>query len=185
MGKRYIGVDADKIRIILHSFDDTGFNNNRKFPQPLITSFTKGIGTEIFERNGIPEKYQKMFMVVENNLSMTFQNLRGHHINLSPATFRFNRFKASEYISGASIFLAYNSRHELKGQQAGYPDSFDLDRCYVSNKEDVDYFMLELRDKGLFDNYIKSIMEITYGMYISAYDSNKEDKIIQPQYIKK
>ncbi len=185
MGKRYIGVDANNIIMIMHIFSDEGLDYSRKYPQPLITAFSKGKGSEIFERNGIPKEYQKMFMVVNNNLSMDFQDIRTHHINLSPASHRMNRFKAREYISETEVYLAYNSEHVLKGEKAGLPCAFDLDNCYVCEEHEVKEFILELRDKGLLDNYIKSIMEITYTWYLTGYDSNKETLEAGPRLLKK
>ena len=126
-----------------------------------------------------------MFMVVNNNLSMDFQDIRTHHINLSPASHRMNRFKAREYISETEVYLAYNSEHVLKGEKAALPCAFDLDNCYVCKEHEVKDFILELRDKGLLDNYIKSIMEITYTWYLTGYDSNKETLEVGPRLLKK
>lgn len=185
MGKRYIGVNANEVRLIMHIFSDNGLNDKRDYPQPKITAFSKGTGTEVFERNGIPKEYQKMFMIVNNNMSMAFQDIRIHHINLSPASFKFNRFKAREYISETEVYIAYNSEHELRGQQAGFPCAFDLGSCYICSEEKVKDFMIGLREKGLLDNYIKSIMEITYTKYLTGYDSNKEKLDEGPQLLKK
>ena len=96
-----------------------------------------------------------------------------------------NRFKAREYISETEVYLAYNSEHELRGQKAGFPCAFDLDNCYVCTEEEVKGFMIDLREKGLLDNYIKSIIEITYTKYLSGYDSNKKDLESGPQLVKK
>ena len=111
--KKFIGVEAKNIYLITHILKD---DNDKTYPQPSIISFTDGTATEIFEKNGIPKEYQKMFMVVNNNLSMAFQKTISHSINLQPAAHKFNRFKARELILGTELFVAYDSSYELSGK---------------------------------------------------------------------
>ncbi len=167
--KKYIGVEAENIYLIMHLLTD----NEDSRIQPSIMSFTVKTAAEIFIENGIPEEYQKMYMVVNNNLSMAFQRMITHSINLCPAAYKFNRFKAREFVSGTELFVAYNSRYELSGKQVGFPYAFDFNNCYICDAEDVENFIIELREKGLFDNYIKSISEITHIMFESEFDSNR------------
>ena len=104
-------------------------------------------------------------------LSMAFQKIRDHNKNLSPSSVQCNRFKAKEYISGTDLFVAYNSQCELSGRQVGFPCAFKFSNSYTCDEEDVTKFIIEVRERGLFDNYIKSIMEITHVMFTSEYDS--------------
>ena len=168
--KKFIGVEAKNIYLITHILKD---DNDKTYPQPSIISFTDGTATEIFEKNGIPKEYQKMFMVVNNNLSMAFQKTISHSINLQPAAHKFNRFKAREFVSGTELFVAYNSRYELSGKQVGFPYAFDFNHCYISDEKEVKDFIIGLREKELFDNYIKSISEINHIMFESEFDLNK------------
>lgn len=168
--KKFIGVEAKNIYLITHILKD---DNDKTYPQPSIISFTDGTATEIFEKNGIPKEYQKMFMVVNNNLSMTFQKIISHSINLQPAAHKFNRFKARELILGTELFVAYDSSYELSGKQVGFPYAFDFNHCYISDEKEVKDFIIGLREKELFDNYIKSISEINHIMFESEFDLNK------------
>ncbi len=168
--KKFIGVEAKNIYLITHILKD---DNDKTYPQPSIISFTDGTATEIFEKNGIPKEYQKMFMVVNNNLSMTFQKIISHSINLQPAAHKFNRFKARELILGTELFVAYDSSYELSGKQVGFPYAFDFNHCYISDEKEVKDFIIGLRGKELFDNYIKSISEINHIMFESEFDLNK------------
>ena len=172
--KKYIEVDAKNIYLIMHFFSDDKDDRDITYPLPSMISFTKGTATDIFAKNGVPKEYQKMLMVVNNNLSMLFQKIRMHSINLCPAAHKFNRFKAREFISGTDLFIAYNSNYELSGKQVGFTYAFDFSNCYTCDEEEVESIIIELRKKGLFDNYIKSIFEITHIMVESEYDSNKE-----------
>ena len=156
--KKYIGVDAKNIYLIMHILKDNNDDRSITFSQSSTISFTDGNATEIFEKNSIPKEYQKMFMVVNNNLSMAIQKMIAHSINLYPAAHKFNRFKAREFISG---------------KQVGFPYAFDFSNCYICDEGEVKKFIFELREKGLFDNYIKSIFEITHIMFESEFDSNK------------
>ena len=171
--KKYIGVDAKNIYLIMHILKDNNDDRSITFSQSSTISFTDGNATEIFEKNSIPKEYQKMFMVVNNNLSMAIQKMIAHSINLYPAAHKFNRFNAREFISGTELFIAYNSNYELSGKQVGFPYAFDFSNCYICDEGEVKKFIFELREKGLFDNYIKSIFEITHIMFESEFDSNK------------
>lgn len=168
--KKFIGVEAKNIYLITHILKD---DNDKTYPQPSIISFTDGTATEIFEKNGIPKEYQKMFMVVNNNLSMAFQKTISHSINLQPAAHKFNRFKARELILGTELFVAYDSSYELSGKQVSFPYAFDFNHCYISDEKEVKDFIIGLREKELFDNYIKSISEINHIMFESEFDLNK------------
>ena len=171
--KKFIGVEAKNIYLIMHILKDDNGDRSMTYPQPSTISFTDGTAIGIFEKNGIPKEYQKMFMVVNNNLSMAFQRMISHSINLYPAAHKFNRFKAREFVSGIELFVAYNSSYELSGKQVGFPYAFDFNNCYICDEEEVKNFIIELREKGLFDNYIKSISEITHIMFESEFDLNK------------
>ena len=171
--KKYIGVDAKNIYLIMHILNADKDDRSIIYSQPSMISFTDGNATEIFEKNGVPKEYQKMFMVVNNNLSMAFQRMIAHSINLYPAAHKFNRFKAREFISGTELFIAHNSNYELSGKQVGSPYAIDFSNCYIFDEEKVKKFIFELREKGIFDNYIKSIFEITHIMFESEFDSNK------------
>ncbi len=171
--KNFIGVDAKNIYLIKHILKDDNDDKSITYPKPSTISFTEGTAVGVFEKNNIPKEYQKMFMVVNNNLSMAFQKLISHNINLHPASHKLNRFKAREFGLGTELCVAYNSSYELSGKQVGSPYAFDFDHCYISDSEEVKSFIIELREKELFDNYIKSISEITHIMFESEFDLNK------------
>ena len=182
MIKKYIGVDANNIRLVMHAYGDRLYGK-KVYPKPKLMTFTIGNAVELFDKNGIPEEYQKMFMKVNNNLSMLIQDIRDHSINLYAA--KLNRFKVREYIIGTEVFIAYNERHALFGEQATFPCAFHVSDCYLCDEEEVEDFMINLREKGLFDNYIKSLAELTHIKVCSEYDSNKIDEEKGRELVKK
>ena len=172
MSKKYIGVNAENIRLFIHAYADNYGKKNYSRPDGI--TFSIGYATELFEKYGIPKEYQKMYMIVNNNLSMLFQDIRNHSINLYAA--KLNRFKVREYTTGTEIFIAYNCRHELFGQQALSQWSFTVRNCFECSEDEIVKTMIVLREKGLLDNYIKAIAEISHLRVETQCDYNEEEK---------
>ena len=148
--KKYICVDAQNISLLRYDYiEDLS-------PRPFAIPHIVGNARKIFEKNGVPEEFQKIFMET-NRVSMTYQKMNSNDRNLY--AFKYHRFKAKEYLTGLSVFLAFSKKGEIYGQQDSNQCTFCVGKCYECNSEDLINFMSQLKHQKLLANYIKSITE--------------------------
>ena len=58
--KKYLCVDAENITLIDYVFVD--YNVDERYPKPNSISIGGDTSVKIFEKNGIPKEYQKIYM---------------------------------------------------------------------------------------------------------------------------
>ena len=136
ISKSYIAVDAENINLLQYEYVENLSN------KPLTIPHTIGNAKEIFEKNGIKEEYQKIFLEA-NLISM----------------FKYHRFRAVEYIIGFVTYLSYDKDGYIYGQHVGRPSTFCVCKGYECTEEDMKRFFSSLKQENLLENYIKSIAE--------------------------
>lgn len=171
--KLYIGVDASNINLINYIFTDEKLHgSNNEYPKPQSMAICGENSCSIFEKHGVLKEYQKMFMIC-NSFSkfLSFPSPWGYRKKNV-----FHRFTAREFVTDLPIYLSINNYYEVYGYMACDKPAFDVDYCYEVKKEDIIQFFKELREKGLFDNYLNALGEIVHMNIKSYIDSNKINK---------
>ena len=169
--KRFLCVDANNIRLIDYIFTDQDLHASKNsYPKPNSMAIGGDISTKIFEKNGVPVEYQKMYMEC-NSVKMIVNEI--NNSNRQP-TSKFNRFKARELLTEAVLYLTVDKSGNIFGQMAGENPTFDVSNCRVCEKNEIVKFLIDLRLNQVLDNYLKSIGEIMHINIKSYFDSNLE-----------
>ncbi len=175
--KRCVLVTADNVELISYEYSKN-FGNNL-----LVIRKYVGNAKEIFEKNGIPEEYQKVIMET-NSVGMLYQRMNPT-IDCYPT--KFHRFKASEFITGLGVYLAYRKDGKIFGESENSPVTFSFKNADVCTNVEAISFLSCLKNDDLLGNYIKSIAEIAqfrttyseefYDLKVRAMKKIMEDKI--------
>ena len=175
--KEYLCVDAIDIKWLDYIFTDQDLYGARdEYPKPHCIGVGGGNCIKIFERNGIPEEFQKLFLSCNRymmQINKIFNSRKGDMCGG-----RILQFKAIETISNTAVYLSMNGKGSIFGRMEGENPAFEVHHCYVCEKNDVCRFLIDLRSKGLMDNYIQAIKEITHVHMRSYFDSNS-DKVMK------
>ena len=158
--KKYLCVDAKDITLIDYIFMDQK-NDNLTYSKPDSIAIGGDSSVKVFEKNGVLEEYQKVFMVC-NAISMILQSIKNADKMITRNKSRFNIFKAKELLTDTPMSLTVNAFGDIFGQMASKKSSFDVRNCYVCEKNDVIDFLLDLKNNQMLDKYIKSIEEIMH-----------------------
>lgn len=163
VSEKYIAVDAMNIELLQYEYS---VSISQK---PNIIKHFEGTAKEIFEKNGVPCEYQKLFMIA-NPISMSFQKINPSDNSLN--VFKYHRFRAKEFLTGLGIILAFSKNGRIHGQQESNPSTFVVDKCYECSREVLISFMSQLKEKKLLDSYVKSMAEtmeyrskVSYELY--------------------
>lgn len=168
--KLYLAVEADNIVIIDYCFSDQQILGSKDiYPKPQCMAVCGDNSVSIFEKNGIPEMYRKMFLVT-NSLALSFCPSSSSMVRKKNI---FQRVKSHEFITDIPIYLSCNGYDDIYGYMASDKPTFDVKNCYGVRKDDVIRFFNELRDNDLLDNYIKTLGEIIRMEVKSNFDTNK------------
>ena len=155
--KKYLCVDADDIRIIDYIFIDQDLNNPRyTYSKPSSIAIGGENSVEIFAKNGIPNEYQKMYMVYKG--------------------LNFKRFKAKEFLTDTIVDISIGKSGNIFGQMVGNKPAFDVSNCYQSSREDVLEFITGLRENQILENYLKALGEIMH-LHIKSYFNTNVCKV--------
>ncbi len=156
--KYYIRVDGYNIKTINYIFTDS---NNidclDEYSEAKSLPCGGESGTVIFEKHGIPEQYQRMYMVA-NPISIFF--------SMPTMTARekisvFQRFKAKEILTDIPVYLTNDKIVPIfSGYMAVEKPPFNIECCYECNKENVLQFYNNLKKVGLWDQYLEALGEI-------------------------
>lgn len=151
--KKFLCVDAEHIRLIDYIFIDQDLNNPRyAYSKPSSIAVGGENSVEIFNKNGIPTEYQKMYMAYKG--------------------LNFKRFKAKEFLTDTIVDISIGKSGNIFGQMVGNKPAFDVSNCYQSSREDVLEFITGLRENQILDNYLNALSEIMHIHIKSYFDTN-------------
>ncbi len=168
--KKYLSVDAENIIMIDYWFSDQSFYGSfNSYPKPQTMVSCGDNSISIFERNNVPQDYQRIF-IETNSISQTLCLPSSAIIRKKNA---LHRFEGREFITEMPINLSVSQYDEIYGYMASEKPAFDVRSCYDVEKNEVIRFFGELRKDGLFDNYLKALGEIEHIEIKSDIDSNK------------
>ena len=163
----YICFDATNVRLLKYAFTDhkiPGYKDT--YPKPRIVAIGGENSNSIFENNGIPLEFQKVFFNY-NVISKGLINFKGNPT-----------FKARGYLTNIPLRLKINQYGVISGEMIGEKSQFDVYNGFVCNKEYVEMFFIDLRKQGLIGNYIQAINEILNMRFISDIDEKEKVKSI-------
>ena len=169
--KKFLCVDADNIRLIDYIFTDQDLQDSKyNYPKPSSMAIGGDTSTKIFEKNGVPIEYQKMYMEC-NSVKMIVSEINNSN---RQSTSKLNRFKARELLTDTGLYLTINKTGNIFGQMAGENPTFDVSNCRTCEKNEIVKFLIDLRLNQVLDNYLKSIGEIMHLNIKSYFDTNLE-----------
>lgn len=114
--------------------------------------------SNFFLENGIPDKYQKIVIVVP--LWQTIKSRMSDN-----AATKLNSFFGNEYISGFSFCKIPQSNvdrvHLTNVTFQGYIDLITIDsKISVTSKTEVDQFINELKSRNLIEGYLNALVQL-------------------------
>ena len=168
----YVCFDASNVRLVNYIYTDRNiYGYKDSYPKPKVVPIGGDNSISIFEKNGIPLNFQKVFFNY-NTISKGLNIIKDSIITLN----EYPTFKAKGYLSNIPVKLKINKFGEISGEMIGEKSQFDVYRGFFCNKEYVEMFFIDLREQGLLNNYIKAINEILQLNLISEIDEKEKVK---------
>ena len=142
-------------------------DNDKTYPKIGRIPVTSGLGSDIFNRYDIPEECQKMFFEV-NRIGMKHADPQSG--NLYPK--KHHRFKGKEFFTDIDFYFAFDMRGSgLFGHPQKYPRNYHVNLCAQSDRKELLDFIEELKERDIYDNYLRAISEISSYRIVTKYSS--------------
>lgn len=147
---KYLIVDANEIEKKLYEMERT-FAFNDSFNDYYVIGKAKA--KEIFEKNNIPEKFQKIIIKIDLSLLSKYEGeefILGMGFDLTGR--RVERINKELYVNGVSCPIFYDNN--------GFHDFIEFKTRIKKVRYDVIIsFLKDLKNEGLLESYIDSLKE--------------------------
>ena len=153
--KSYLAVKASDINSINYIFtDDSCGSQNDIYPLPKSMPIGGSSSKEIFDKYGIPEELQYVFMTF-NPLKFKFNNKK----ETRQYNGKHSSMKGKELVIGAYVNISIGTDNFYGNMYSNKP-AFEFKHANICKREFVLDFLQRLRSMDLMNNYIYAISDL-------------------------